>query len=648
MKLGGKDFHTIFIDACCSPNMMNSEATERQPLQLILDVLQHLHAEILSDSAQRLHGQPHTVHGKAWRSAANLAQYLALRQHDLRDLQDQLALHGLSSLGRCEGHVLHTLEAVREALARMAGTSLASEQSDAPVVTPVEARNLLEARTRQLFGEHPGRRHTRIMVTLPTAAAEDPQCSARLIAGGMDCARINCAHDDADTWRRMIDNVREAAAAAGQRCSILMDLAGRKPRTGPIGAAPSVAHIKPPRDAVGRPVGPAEVLLHGPDANIPDSTARYRFELPEALAAELQIGDRLGFDDTRGKSRELLIIDHPDTGVWFAHAFQTAWLTPDTDVRLLRRTHKGGLRPQPGEFRLGAFVPRELRIRVRTGDTLLLSYDDAPGEPARFDANGRCLRPARIGCVECGTLEGVGIGDPIWIDDGHIGTEVVERRDEGLLLRVTHARAGGVTIKADRGLNFPRSRLGLPTLTDKDRSDLDFIVRHADMVGLSFVETPADLELLFDELHARQAEHLCVIAKIENARGVQELPELLLTALGRHPFGLMIARGDLAVELGGERLSEIQEEILWLAEAAHTPVVWATQVLESLAKQGAVSRPELSDAVLGQRAECVMLNKGPYIIDALHTLNEVLRRTELRQWKNSPRLRALSIAGHAD
>ncbi|WP_455385260.1 pyruvate kinase [Acidihalobacter prosperus] len=628
--------------------MMNAEETERQPLQLILEALEHLHDEVLSESARRLHGHHRTAHGKAWRSAANLAQYLALRQHDLRDLQDQLALHGLSSLGRCEGHVLHTLNAVRAALARMACTTPSEEPDDAPVVTPVEARNLLEARTRQLFGEHPGRRRTRIMVTLPTVAAEDPQFSVRLIAGGMDCARINCAHDDAETWQRMIDNVREAAAAAGQRCSILMDLAGRKPRTGPIAAAPCVAHIKPPRDAVGRPVGPAEVLLLAPDASRHGSAQRYCFELPAELAGQLQVGDRLGFDDTRGKSREMLIIDHPETGHWLAHVFQSTWLTPETPVHLLRRTHKGGLRPQPGEFRLGGFAPRELRIRVRTGDTLLLSHHDVPGEPARYDANGRCLRPARIGCVECGTLEGVGVGDPIWIDDGHVGTEVLERRDDGLLLRVTHARAGGITIKSDRGLNFPHSKLGLPTLTDKDRSDLDFVVRHADMVGLSFVETPADLDMLFDELHTRQAEHLCVVAKIENARGVQALPELLLTALGRHPFGLMIARGDLAVELGGERLSEIQEEILWLAEAAHTPVVWATQVLESLAKQGAVSRPELSDAVLGQRAECVMLNKGPYILDALHTLNEVLRRTELRQWKNSPRMRALSIAGRAD
>lgn len=625
---------------------MNSAQDIAAPaLTLILDTLARLRGDVLRAGANRLQEHRPAIHGKARRSAANLAHYLALRQHDLRDLQDQLALHGLSSLGRSEGHVLHTLNVVCRALERMTGAEPSGVAEDTPLVTPAEAHGLLEARARTLFGEHPGRRRTRIMVTLPSEAAADPQLCTRLIAGGMDCARINCAHDDADAWARMIDNVRAAAAAAGRSCAVLMDLAGRKPRTGPVAAAPSVAHIKPPRDALGRPVGPAEVLLCAPGAAVPASAPRYRFELPAELAAALQLGDRLGFDDTRGKSRELLIVDQPADGLWLAHAFQSAWLTPDTPLQLLRRTHKGGLRPQPGEFQLGAFPARDLRVRVSEGDTLLLTCDGRPGEPARFDANGRCLAPARIGCVECGTLDGVGVGDPVWIDDGRIGARVVERRAEGLLLRITHARAGGIVLKADRGLNFPHSRLDLPTLTDKDLADLDFVVRHADMVGLSFVEKAADLERLFDELRSRQAGHLGVIAKIENAQAVHALPELLLAALGHQPFGLMIARGDLAVELGGERLSEIQEEILWLAEAAHTPVVWATQVLESLAKQGAVSRPELSDAVLGQRAECVMLNKGPHILDALHTLNEVLRRTELRQRKNSPRLRALSIAG---
>ena len=92
------------------------------------------------------------------------------------------------------------------------------------------------------------------------------------------------------------------------------------------------------------------------------------------------------------------------------------------------------------------------------------------------------------------------------------------------------------------------------------------------------------------------------------------------------PVAVMIARGDLAVEIGLPRLSEVQEEILWLCEAAHVPVVWATQVLETLVKEGVATRAETTDAAMGQRAECVMLNKGPHVVDAILTLDDILRR----------------------
>ncbi|OBS07988.1 pyruvate kinase [Acidihalobacter prosperus] len=625
--------------------MANADRLDWDDPAAVLGAVSRLRTEVVGegDDYLRAHGQ--MLDGTQARSALNLAHYLALRRHDLRPLQARLADLGLSSLGRSEGHVRATLDAVLAVLQCLAGTPVRAEAEPAAVGAD-EARALLESRTQALFGAPPAARGTRIMVTLPSVAADDPAMIGTLLAEGMDCARINCAHDDAGVWARMIANVRQAAAAAGRDCPVLMDLAGRKPRTGPLALAPSVAHLKPRRDGLGRPVGPADVLLIAPETNVPAGLdAAYRFGIDAALAAQLQVGDRLGFDDTRGKRRELLVVDVPTPGVWLAQVFQSAWLTPETPLQLLRRSQGGHLRAGDGEYRLHGFAPRSLRIRLRVGETLLLAGDAAPGEPARFDANGRCLRPARIGCVECGSLTGIAVGDPIWIDDGRVGAEVIERRADGRLLRITHAPVGGVLLKEGRGLNFPRSRRDRPALTDKDLADLDFVARHADMVGLSFVETPADLDRLFAELRTREAGHIGVIAKIESAHAVQALPQLLFAALGHAAFGLMIARGDLAVEIGGERLSEIQEEILWLAEAAHLPVVWATQVLETLAKQGAVSRPELSDAVLGQRAECVMLNKGPHILAALQTLDDVLRRTGQRQYKHSPRLRALSIAG---
>jgi pyruvate kinase len=156
--------------------------------------------------------------------------------------------------------------------------------------------------------------------------------------------------------------------------------------------------------------------------------------------------------------------------------------------------------------------------------------------------------------------------------------------------------------------------------------DLDVVCRHADMVGFSFVETVKDMDCLLSALDKRNAGHLSIVAKIETHRAVRKLPELLLGTMGRQPLGIMIARGDLALELGSVRLAEIQEEMLWLCEAAHVPVIWATQVLETLAKKGGRSLPEITDAAMGVRAECVMLNKGPYILQALRALNNVLIR----------------------
>ncbi len=236
------------------------------------------------------------------------------------------------------------------------------------------------------------------------------------------------------------------------------------------------------------------------------------------------------------------------------------------------------------------------------------------------------------------------VGEEVWIDDGKLGG-VIDRIDaEGARITITCAGPRGHRLRADKGLNFPVSRLDLPALTAKDYRDLDFVAQHADLVGLSFTQSRADVEVLAQALAARGAGALPIIAKIETARGVENLPEILLGTLGRHALGVMIARGDLMVEIGGERMAEMQEEILWLCEAAHVPVIWATQVLETLAKKGTLSRPELTDAAASARADCVMLNKGPHILRAVALLADILRRMAGHQNKKNPQLRALSLA----
>lgn len=197
-------------------------------------------------------------------------------------------------------------------------------------------------------------------------------------------------------------------------------------------------------------------------------------------------------------------------------------------------------------------------------------------------------------------------------------------------------------LAGDQGINLPDSKLELPALTCKDIEDLEAVARHADLVGLSFVQRPRDVEALRTQLKALKADHLGIVLKIETRRAFERLPELMLAAMHCRSAGVMIARGDLAVECGYERLAEVQEEILWAAEAAHMPVIWATQVLETLAKTGQPSRAEITDAAMGERAECVMLNKGPHIIEAIRTLDDILRRMQAHQSKKRALLRALS------
>jgi pyruvate kinase len=148
-------------------------------------------------------------------------------------------------------------------------------------------------------------------------------------------------------------------------------------------------------------------------------------------------------------------------------------------------------------------------------------------------------------------------------------------------------------------------------------------------------------ELLLQRLAELGCGHLGIVLKIENRTAFEQLPDLLLAAMGSPSVGVMIARGDLAVEMGYERLAEVQEEILWLAEAALVPAIWATQVLETLAKQGTPSRAEITDAAMGERAECVMLNKGSHILEAIHALDDILSRMQAHQHKKRAMLRRL-------
>lgn len=571
-------------------------------------------------------------------SARNLLHYLALRAHDLRGLQQRLARLGLSSLGRCEAHALATTEAVREVIAKLGGARYEPRSTAGPRVDFGEGDRVLARHATSLLGPARVERGVRILVTMPDEAADDPALVQRWIGRGMDAARINCAHGDAAQWERMIANVRRASKRTGRACRVFMDLAGPKLRTGPLEPAAAVLRVKPERDELGRVVTPASVWLtavEAPTASPAGCDATLTVE--RAWLASLAPGDRIDFSDTRGARREFEVLARRRGGV-LARTPSTSYITQGLALR------KRGVRGAVGATRIGPIEPRPGEIRLGIGDRLTLTRSLEPGRPALLDSRGRMLSPARIGCTLADVFDHVRVGESVWLDDGKIGCVVRSAGSEQLELEVLSARAAGCKLRADKGVNLPDTNLETPAFTEKDRADLPFVVEHADVVALSFVHAASDVHELEQRLAELGRPELGIVLKIETRRAFERLPQLLLAAMRRPCSGVMIARGDLAVECGFERLAEVQEEILWLCEAAHTPVIWATQVLETMAREGRPSRAEITDAAMGERAECVMLNKGPHLDQALTALDDILRRMEGHQHKKSAMLRPLGLA----
>lgn len=490
------------------PTLTARTATDANTL---LETLTSVREELNQRAAQLLTSWQARLYRTSFADGArNLACYLALREHDLRSLQVGLMPWGLASMGHIESDVEEGLNAIID--------TLQSLQDGTPRTMPdyeryFEGERQLTSESQLVLGQPPENRRVHIMVTLPSEAADDGDLIHQLIEAGMTCARINCAHDDAKAWERMIGFIHQAESALARKCRILMDLAGPKVRT------QSASHKK--------------------------------------------------------------------------HVFQS-------------------------------------------GETLLLVYGDVDKHDKHYPYQVSCNLPEVVRQVE--------VGQMVWFDDGAIGTRVKRIIAEGLVLTITDIGKAGWELKLEKGVNFPDTVIQIKPLTAKDLIDLDFAAVHADMIGYSFVQSADDMALLQEELVKRlgaAASEKAIIAKIETRTAVENLPEIIVQAAGQQPMGVMIARGDLAVEIGFERLAEIQEEILWLCEAARIPVIWATQVFEGLVKNGMPSRAEVTDAAMSERAECVMLNKGDFILKGVTTLDAILTRMGDHQFKRMANLRAL-------
>lgn len=612
--------------------MSKSEFTPAElivTLRALLDATQEL---------ERQHGRELCAIPESEQSSArNLVHYLALRRHDLRSAQLALAELGLSSLGRAEGHVLATLEAVLGVLDRLAGETARRDPSDALSMRDGAAR--LAANVNRLLGGGPGRGRTRVMVTLGSDAASGPQVARELIAAGMDVARINSAHDDPAAWRAMMSHVRTAAVEAGRECRVLFDLAGPKLRTVPMRRGNGILRFRPVRDEAGATIRPARLWITWVDVAPPGPVdAVIRVHRLAGIGEPLRVGpgDALLLDDVPGRRRRLRVVESGSSGI-LVEADRGARVEDGTVLW----SEEGDV---PERFEIHGTPEVEQPVGLSVGDSVRLERRLALGEPERRDAEGRVIWPGRIGCTLDEVFEAVRPGHRILFDDGKLGGKIVRADASGCEVLITSSRGGRVRLAGDKGINLPDTALPVRGLTEKDLSDLDFAAPLVDLVGLSFVRSADDVVQLHRALAARGADAVGVVLKIETREAFEQLPALLLAGLQRPPLGVMVARGDLGVELGFERLAEVQEEILWFAEAAHVPVIWATQVLEGMTKRGMPSRAEVTDAAMSGRAECVMLNKGPHAADAVRFLADVLLRMEDHFDKKTAQLRRLRVS----
>ena len=574
------------------------------------------------------------VHPAYASSAANLVHYIALRQVDIRPLQDRLASRGLSSLGRAEQHVLPTLRAVRSALDAFDMPGAESATGENPEFEQIRRR--MQDHVEALLGGAQRGRNTRVMVTLPTEAAESYESVRDLVAAGMDVARINCAHDNQLTWEGMLRNVRQASAELGIECRVVMDLVGPKFRTGDLVPGPKVLRVQPRRDALGRMIAPKRVRFAADDVPWPGRKVAV-VPVPQELIDSAAVGDEIRFNDTRGRNRSLSVVEKDERGL-VLEAHKTAYIATGTRLRLLK--DKSGDRLK---YRVGELPPVEQPIILRAGDALTLEKQVRPGESAKMDGGADDAETAHVTCIPGDIFGHLPPGAPVRLNDGKIEGFAEAVYADSIRVRITRAKPSGSKLRSNRSINFPSADLHHKGLTEADRDNLDFIAAHADAVSLSFIREPGDIVDLHEELVRYRRDPLGIVCKIETERAFRNLPRVMLAAMRHYPAGVMIARGDLAVECGWERLAEIQEEILWLCEAAQLPVIWATQVLEGEAKRGQPTRAEITDAAMSQRADSVMLNKGPHIIAAIRMLDDIMRRMEQHQSRKNSRLRRLSI-----
>ena len=560
------------------------------------------------------------VHPKYTESARNLVHYCALKSKNLNSLQKKLGNLGLSRLSESEAHIMASLQTTRSIL-----ISMQNEKSKflKHQLSFKKSRRLIRRNAKALLGYRSKGRRTRIMVTLPSKAAKDYPFVCNLIKNGMNCARINCAHDSTEDWQNMIEYIKKASKKHRKRCKISMDLGGPKIRTGAIAKDAKVIKIQHSTDAFGNEIKSITVFF---GENKTDKTDIPTIPLTNYDQKTIKEGDLLHITDNHFKNRKIKVLQVMETG-FLGEIKKVTYFETGLPIII----------DENNSFIIGELDEKKRPIFLKEKDILIIKKGQIEGHGKTIITETGEIEPACISCTSTEVFSMVKEGEAILFDDGIIEGIIKEVTQDEIRVLITVVPSNGGRLKPDKGINFPQSELKFSSLSDKDKHDLQFVLENANVINMSFVNHPDDVSELLEVINSDDVDRkMGLILKIETSSGFDNLSEIILESMKNYPIGVMIARGDLAVELGWERIGRIQEEILSICKAAHITSIWATQVLENLAKKGIPSRAEITDTVMAQRADCIMLNKGSYILRAIKLLDSILKNLKKKSTALKP------------
>ena len=263
------------------------------------------------------------------------------------------------------------------------------------------------------------------------------------------------------------------------------------------------------------------------------------------------------------------------------------------------------------EIRLGKF---DAPVTLEKGQDFRLTFDDSIGDSDHASVTYKEL------------WRDMDIGGRILIDDGLVELKVAECGESGIVCRVVN----GGTISSNKGVNIPGVKLSIPFLSERDISDIKFgIAEDFDFIAASFTQCAADIEKIRALLEKNGGQNIRIIAKIENAAGVENIDEIIKVS-----DAIMVARGDMGVEIPMEEIPIIQKKLIAKAYGAGKPVITATQMLESMTKNPRPTRAEITDVAnaIYDGTSAIMLSgetaAGSYPVESVRTMSLIASRTE--------------------